>query len=140
MKKLCNLDISTNYKDFEFYLMKKDFLGMFACWLVRQSPFDTPNIHNALVAFDKYLSKTFKDRDDVVKFSQDDIHKLINEEVFASIPEIEIFNHAKIEMEGFIATCSKFHRTKPEYDYVDLWALAHNIKYDVMRQNILDRD
>ena len=52
------------------------------------------------------------------------------------ITEIEKLNHAKKEMEGFIASCSRYHKTKPDYDYIDLGALARNIFYMILREKI----
>ena len=49
---------------------------------------------------------------------------------------IEKLNHAKIKQKGFIASSSRFHKTKPDYDYIDLSALARNIGYMIMRTQI----
>ena len=133
--KLTNLDIATHYKDWEGYLMQSDFMGAFAYWIVSQSPYLAPEIDAALKAFGRYVSSAIAEND-VKRFTYSELQDFINEDVLAAIPEIEIFNHAKIERKGFVASSSRFHKTKPDYDYIDLGALAHNIFYMVLRESI----
>lgn len=133
--KLTNRDISTHYNDKEYYFGRSDCLAAFAYWAVFQSPYDTPDITKALDAFGIYIAKKIP-AGDVVKFTYKDLEKFINEEVLKSIPEIEKLNHAKIEIEGFIASSSRYHTTKPDYDYIDLEALARNIFYMLLREQI----
>ena len=133
--KLTNLDISTHYRDREYYFMRSDFLGAFAYWVVAQSPYDAPDISKPLEAFCRYIS--IKIEDDVpFKFTYDELQDMISEDVFEAIPEIERLNHAKIEIAGFMASSSRYHKTKPDYDYIDLGALAHNIFYMLLREEI----
>lgn len=133
--KLTNLDIATHYRDKEFYFMRSDFLGAFACWVIRQSPYDAPDITDSMKAFEKYILAYFQ-KDIPMSFTYDSLHEFINEKVFENIPEIEKLNHAEIEIKGFIASSSRYHETKPEYDYIDLCALARNIVYMLMREYI----
>jgi len=133
--KLTNLDISTHHRDRAYYFMRSDFLGAFAYWVIYQSPYDTPDITPALKAFGEYIAEKIKE-DIPKKFTYDELHELINEKIFAAIPEIEKLNHAKIEIDGFIASSSRYHKTKPDYDYIDLGALAHNIFYMLLREQI----
>ncbi len=136
--KLTNLDISTHYRDGEYYFMRSDFLGAFAYWVVSQSPYDTPDITEPLNAFGKFIAERIKD-DIPEKFTYDELSKFINEDIFEAIPEIEKLNHAKIELKGFMATSSRYHKTKPDYDYIDLGALARNIFYMLLREQITQR-
>jgi len=115
--------------------MQSDFLGAFAYWIVTQSPYPTPDITEPLKAFHKYITTIVKDGD-VLEANQDRIWEIINEKIFESIPEIEKLNHAKIEQKGFIASSSRSHKPKPDYDYIDLSALARNIGYMIMREQI----
>ena len=133
--KLTNLDISTHYRNHEYYFMRSDFLGAFAYWVVAQSPYDTPNITKPLKAFKKYIASKIKDGIPE-KFTYDELNEFINENVFESIPEIEKLNHAKIEIDNFIASSSRFHKTKPDYDYIDLGALARNVFFMLLREHI----
>jgi len=136
---LTNLDISTHYRNRKYYFMKSDFLGAFACWVIRQSPYDTPDITEPMKAFGEYVNMRFE-KDIPEKFTYDELSEFINDNVFESIPEIEKLNHAKIEIDGFIVSSSRFHKTKPDYDYIDLSALARNIFYMLLRENITQGD
>lgn len=133
--KLHNCDISTKYKEHKFLLMQGDFIGAFAYWVTVQSPYPSPDITKPLTAFHKYI-ETIVAEGDVLTANQAKIWEIINKKVFESIPEIEKLNHAKIEQDGFIASSSRFHKTKPEYDYIDLRALARNVGYMIMREQI----
>lgn len=133
--KLHNCDISAKYKEHKFLLMQCDFMGAFAYWVTAQSPYPTPDITKPLNAFHKYIETIVKEGT-VLTVDQAKIWGIINEEVFESIPEIEKLNHAKIEQKGFIASSSRYHKTKPDYDYIDLGALARNIGYMIMREQI----
>ena len=133
--KLTNLDISTHHRDGEMWLCKSSFMGAFAYWAVSQSPYDTPNITEPLKAFGRYVDKLFG-ADEVIETSYQELQELISEKVFESIPEIEKLNHAKIEIKGFIASTSRSHKTKPDYDYIDLSALARNVFSMLLREHI----
>ena len=133
--KLTNRDIATHYRNKESYFMRSNFLGAFAYWIVAQSPYDTPDITEPLKAFGKYIAKKIPEGA-AVKFTYTELSEFITDDIFASIPEIEKLNHAKIEIEGFTASCSRYHTTKPDYDYIDLGALARNIFYMLLRETI----
>ncbi len=135
--KLTNLDISNNYLDKEFYFMRSDFLGEFVRWVVRQSPYDVPEIMPALTAFGEYIGKIIEE-DDVKKFTYSELQEIVSEKVFESIPEIEKLNHSKIESRMSFAASSRFHKTKPDYDYIDLSALSRNITFGLMREAITE--
>jgi hypothetical protein len=124
---LTNLDISNHYREGSWWFSKKDFTAAFAHWVVKQSPYDAPDITKALVAWDNYLVSFFPKSSMPVVFSFDDLVSLISEEVFAAIPEIEKLNHRKNEEKtGF----------GPDDDFIDLYALARNVFYMVMREKI----
>ncbi len=133
--KLHNIDIAEKHKETEFLLMQSDFMGAFAYWVVVQSPYPTPDIGEPLKGFYRYISGKVADGE-VKKMTQKEIWEVLSDEVFESIPEVEKLNHAKIEREGFIASSSRYHKTKLDYDYIDLGALARNIGYMLMRQRI----
>lgn len=135
--KLTNKDIQEQYGNFEFYIMKAEFLGTFASWLIQQSTYDTPNITKAVKAYNKFLSVKFNTEDKVIKFSYKKLSEYVSENVFESIPEIEIFNHSKKDAgEGFISSSSRFHKTKADYDFVDLCALSRNVFFEICRNHI----
>jgi len=132
--RLTNLDISTHYRDREYWFMRSDFLGAFSYWVVAQSPYDTPDISKALGAFSEYVAKSI-DTGIPKSFSYDELLSFVNEDVFESIPEIEALNHRKNGRDG-MGFCSRFDQPSPDDDFIDLGALARNIFYMLMRESI----
>jgi len=132
--KLTNLDISTHYKDKEFYFIRSDFMGAFAYWVVSQSPYDAPDINEALTAFSKHVNERIPE-DTPVKFTLDEVKEFINEDVFENIPAIEKLNHRKNGREG-MGFCSRYDKPHPDDDFIDLGALARNISYMLFRESI----
>ena len=133
--RLTNLDISTNYRDNKFWLMRSDFLGAFAYWAVVQSPYDSPEITPALQAFSAYVGNRIKENVPE-QFTYTELQEFINEKVFESIPEIEKLNHPKIDVGQTINFCNRYSKPKPDYDFIDLGALARNIFFMLMRESI----
>ncbi len=133
--KLTNRDISEKHRDEECWFMRSDFLGAFAYWAVAQSPYDTPDILSPLQSFGKYVSERVADGQPE-KFTYDELSDFISEKVFESIPEIEALNHPKVSSGvGY----DKRHETRkfnPDYDFIDLGALARNVFYMMLRQSI----
>jgi len=134
--RLTNLDISTHHKNTGFCFAKSDFLGAFGYWVIFQSPYSVPSITEALIAFNKYIEVFIFKGEEIVKVTQKELQDLISKDVFATIPEIEILNHPKIDSGLLITSCSRYHTMKPDYDFIDLGALAHNIRYMLMREYI----
>ena len=131
--KLTNLDISTHYRDREYWLMKSDFMGAFAYWVVVQSPYPCPDISSPLSAFYGYLAFRFR-KNLPVQFTYDELNGFINEEAFASMPAIMALNVPKISSgEGYDNRHAVF---SPDYDFIDLGALASNVFYMLMRKQI----
>ena len=134
--KLTNRDISENYRNTVFYVMKSEILATLAYWLVAQSPYDTPDITEALKAYNKFLSMKFDTEDAVKKFTYHALSDYISSDVFESIPEIEKFNNPKIDKGQSFVTSSRYHKTKPDYDFIDLGALSRNMFYMICRDHI----
>lgn len=109
-----------------YYFLKSDFLAAFAYWLVAQSPYDTPNLLPALNAFNQYLKPKFPDAVPV-RFTYGELKNCINDKVFESIPEIEALNHPKIDTGVKYLAVSRCSRIDPDYDFIDLTALARNV-------------
>ena len=93
-------------------------------------------IEAALNEYDKFLSMKFNADEVVKKFTYKELNEYITEDIFEKIPEIEKLNHTKIELEGFRSSSSRYHKTKPDYDYIDLGALARNMFYMICRDYI----
>jgi len=133
--KLTNLDISTNYRDKEYWFMRSNFLGAFAYWAVAQSPYDAPDITPALKAFSEYIGNRIKENIPE-KFTYEQLQEFINEKIFEGIPEIEKLNHPKIDIGQTINFCGRDFKPKADYDFVDLSALARNIFFMLLRESI----
>jgi hypothetical protein len=98
--------------------MLSDLQGALAYWVTVQNNNNTFIVDKPLEAWTKYLQKKyFRKKDDVVKFTYDELSKLINEDIFIAIPEIMELN----EMEP---------------DFIDLGALARNMFYMICREQI----
>ena len=140
--RLTNNDISIQHKDRPYWIMRSDILSAFAYWVVKQSPYHTPDISAALIAFNKYLDKAFKYPEDTTsphnemprEFSYEELNALIHEDVFEKIQEIEILNHPKIS-EGEEYN-NRHNVYGADFDFIDLGALARNIFYMVLREII----
>jgi len=134
---LSNREISENYRDFEFWLMKSDFMGALAYWLVTQSPYDAPDITASLIAFGGYLDGKF-DLSTPQKFNYGAIEDIINEDAFIAIPEIEKFNHSKINGAEFVFV-TRYDAPEPDCDFIDMNALARNVLSMICREAILNK-
>ena len=133
---LTNLDISTHYKDKNFYFMRSDFMGAFAYWSVKISPYNDPDISSPLSAFSRYLSFVFPDNLPK-KFTYDELREIVNEKVFEEIPAIRALNEPKISSgEGYN---NRYDNPHPDYDFIDLGALARNIFFMLIRESIIER-
>lgn len=134
-ERLTNLNISTHYQDGEFYFMRSSILGTFAHWVVVQSPYDTPDITRPLEAFGKYVAKRIK-KETPEKFTYAELSEFICEDIFEAIPEIEALNHPKFRSEeGWRDRHTSLH---PGYDFIDLGALARNIRFSLLREYITE--
>ena len=136
--RLTNFDISEQHKDRTYWLMKSNVLGAFAYWVTAQSPYYAPDITPALVAFDKYLSKVFIaenfHKELPREFTYHELGELIHENVFEKIQEIEILNHPKVSVG--VEYANRHNVYHPDFDFIDLGALARNIFYMILREQI----
>ncbi len=131
---LTNLDISTHYRDREYWFSLSSLTGAFAYWAVAQSPYDTPDISIPLCAFSSYIKKYFKNAELPEEFAYASLGKIINEDAFEGIPEIEQLNHCRISSgSGYD---NRYNNPHPDYDFIDLGALARNVFYMLLRENI----
>jgi hypothetical protein len=133
--RLTNLDIATYYNTKEAYFMKSSIRAAFAYWVVAQSPYEEPDITDAIKGFNRYLSNIFKNPDIPEKFSFTQLAILITEDILASIPEVEILNHPRIS--SGVEYENRFNSSRnPDFDFIDLGALARNIFYMLWREHI----
>ena len=131
--KLTNLDISTHYRDREYWFMKKDFTSAFAYWVHSQSPYDTPDTTPAIKAFADYVESFMGEL--VKQFSYEEVSSLITEDILESMPDIAILNERKNGREG-MGFSSRYGQPTPDDDFIDLGALARNVFYMILRENI----
>lgn len=133
--RLTNLDISTHYSDRKIYLCRSDLISAFAYWAHYQSPYDTPDLREAIKAFAEYISPHFE-KIDFVEFGWEGLRRLLEDKEFEKIEPIRKLNDRANGREGGMSICTRFDKPHPDDDFIDLGALAHNIFYMVFRQEI----
>lgn len=118
--KLTNLDISKQYKDLIIYAMKHEFIGAFACWVIRQNEEgqDLNLCFKAVEAYSKWLKAKFPSSGTIKKLNTKQVQNLTSVKVFESIPEILALN--QIEGNGMVA----------------LGALSNNVYFQILREHI----
>ena len=115
---LTNLDISTHYKDKEFYINLSTIKAAMAFWIVAQNPNkQLIDINPSLRAFTEYISTFFENNSLPEKFTYERLSKAITEDTLGNIPEILALNELKP-------------------DFIDLGALARNVFYMILREHI----
>jgi len=114
-------------------MMRKGFTGPFASWVVQQSPYEVPDITEALRGFNDYVTELL-DGEIVKRFTYDELNVAITEEAFEKIPAVLALNVAKIGSGPVYV--SRFTQPNPDCDFIDLGALARNVFYSIMRHHI----
>lgn len=137
--RLTNLDISTNFQGEKFCFTRKDFTAALTYWLIKQSPYLLPHsLEAAVTAFDAFLGTRFGD-DAVLEITYKDLNDLISSDTFEGIPAIEILNHSRSGAGGNIVFVSHFESPEADDDFIDLGALARNVFYMMLREDITQR-
>ncbi len=109
-----------------FFTSNNIVLGELAAWSIRQSPYLQPdNLSEALIEF----NKAFKTEEEYFHINCIELHKKIRES-FEQCPIILGWNNAKIGNHKFVFV-SRDHQQKPDYDFIDLDALARNIAHSI---------
>ena len=136
--RLTNLDISTHYGDKSFYFGKNDFLSAFGYWVIAQSPYDVPaGLANALTGYDEYLRGKFpKPPLEYLGLDLAGLDAFVSEDIFGSIEAIRVLNDRKNGNDNPLGFCDRYSKPSPDNDFIDLGALAHNIKYMLFRERI----
>ncbi len=137
MGELTNLKISTDYSAIEVWLMRKDFTAMFAYCVVELSPYEVPDIRVALAEFNDYVT-LLMGGETCKKFEYEKLHEFISEQVLENIPAVLDLNEPKVNFgPGYMNRHKVPH---PDYDFIDLGALARNIFYGMVREQITTGD
>jgi len=100
------------------YLLPEDILSAFAYWVTSQNPNkELINITPALTAYRKHTLLAFPNPKMPEEFNWNSLKALVNSDLFEEIPEILALNELKP-------------------DFIDLGALARNVFYMVLREQI----
>jgi predicted oxidoreductase len=105
-------------------------VGHFAMWAVRQSPYLLPdNLDKGIEEFDKYLIYTVNACNE---YLIETTYTELEDNIRKAITKSDIISSWNIAKKGtgnvFVSTYSK---PKPDYDFIDLDALARNIAQSV---------
>jgi hypothetical protein len=118
-----------------FLFSKKDITSGVAKWGIKQSPYNRPEKLEVVIdKLDSLIDPLFE-KDPYgkwLKLTYEEIKEFVFKYTTA-IPEFVEWNNPRIDAgEGFIASSSRYHTTKPDYDYIDLHALARNVANDIL--------
>lgn len=131
--KLTNADIVENYRHVTIHMMRKGFTAQFARWVVEQSPYEVPVITASLAEFNDYISEVMAG-EEVKSFSYDELSDIICAAQLEKIPAVLELNVAKVTTgDGYVDRHTVPH---PDYDFIDLGALARNIFFSIVRNHI----
>lgn len=120
-----------------FLFSKNDILSGVAKWSVAQSPYHRPeNLEKVLDALDRILEPLFeeavKENLGYLKMSYEQIKDFVFNHA-TSITEVMEWNEPKIDSGNPLqGTASRYHQPKPDYDFIDLHALARNVANDII--------
>jgi hypothetical protein len=125
--------------DGKYYFSLRQIVGSVAGNAVRQSPYGNPdNLNAAISRLSKCLEQYFTAdpvtgyRESYVLMSGKEIEKILLTE-FTKVAEIMAWNLPKKEGGPEFASSSRYHTTPPDYDYIDLDALARNVCHDLLK-------
>lgn len=121
----------------KFLFSKKDILAGVAKHSVGASPYHRPdNLEIVLDKLNDILNPLFeegvKTNLGFIEMSYEEIKEFVFKHTTA-IPEFADWNNAKIHSDHpLIGTSSRYHTIKPDYDFIDLHALARNVANDIL--------
>jgi hypothetical protein len=109
----------------QFTTSRKTVLGALASWAVQQSPYVVPNhLTEALQEFDRALSS-----DEYFETSCKALHEVVRG-TFEGCPSILAWNNPR-KGSHTIVFSSRYDTPHPDYDFIDLDALARNVSHAV---------
>ncbi len=116
--------------DGEMLLSIKDITGALSMWAVKQSPYSCPEkIEEAVEALGKRLATDLEFSEIFTRITIENLRQYLCE-TFEKLPEIARWNEPKIQTGAlFQGSCSMYHTAKPDYDFIDLGALARNVAH-----------
>jgi hypothetical protein len=120
------------WDDTNFYTSRGDVLGELAAWAVRQSPYTLPaHLEDALREFDLAF-----DSEEFFDTNCEELNKRIRD-AFDKCPRVLGWNNAKVG-EGTVF-CSRYDTPQPDYDFIDLDALARNMAHSITLEAKYDK-
>jgi hypothetical protein len=127
------------WDDTKFLTTCDEVLGALADWAVQQSPYVCPdNLQQALEEFARELPF---DRESpagcIFETSCQWLHKMVRDLIDAC-PSILAWNKPKLGQHMVVFT-SRYDRPNPDYDFIDLDALARNVAHSVTITNKYDQ-
>ena len=121
-----------------FIITIKDVCGSLAKWVIRQSPYLVPDdLSGAVHQFADNFCCSPPDEDGYFRTNCSDLHRLVRQ-AFDKCPLIMNWNNPKIGGHTlvFVTRCSK---PQPDYDFIDLDALARNVAHDLTMAAVVDK-
>jgi len=115
----------------EMLLSLKDITGSTAMWAIKQSPYPKPdNLEEALKYLRGYINSRLEFCElGFVSITIEDLRKFLIK-AYEETPEIAAWNEPKIETDNiFQGSSNRYHTTKPDYDFIDLHAMARNVAH-----------
>lgn len=129
----------------EHLITMNDILGQFARWAVQQSPFTCPDHLEIAI---KSLAERLREKTEFeslssdfefIKITRKPLEKLIDE-CLESLPVIMAWNKPKKGPERTFYFTDRYSTPQPDYDIIDIGALAKNITHSLIREAVLDAD
>ncbi len=112
-----------------FWISRSEVLGQLAHWGVRQSPYTMPeNLAQALTEFDAVFHVDSPDGE-YLETTCDDLRQDVRS-AFERCPQILAWSEPK-KGNHTVAFCSRFDQPDPDYDFIDLNALARNVAHSI---------
>ena len=119
----------------QFYFSKKDVLSGFARWGVRQSPYSRPNnLEETLDQLDSIFELEFHGQK-YIKMGYEEIKDFLFKNAEKSTAFVKWNEPKKKSDNPLVGTSSRYWTTKPDYDFIDLYALVRNIANDIIRED-----
>ena len=120
----------------------KDILSYVAMWAVRQSPYDQPeNLAEALAGLKFALLKLLPG------FADNPLMQLSGKEIedallaaFADVPQIQAWNRPRSGHSAPFVLSSRYDQPHPDDDFIDLHALARNVKHSLLLERLYQTD
>jgi len=120
--KLTNKDISDNFSDESFYLMKHNFIGAFAknVYAMGVDILNDEYKAAAVKEYGEFLNIHFKSHDYVIHANYQEVHNLTSVDLFEMLPNVITLNNFDLFGSSFIS----------------IGALSRNVFYDILRDYI----